>query len=79
MTYGLGTRSYNRSAEKRQMDRERKAFTEKFEHKEIIVGPICNCLSFCLPHELKRHRELDAPHDWSLEHERYKPYWSDFQ
>jgi len=37
-SYGLGTRSYNKSAEKREMDRQRKEATEKYlESKKTEV------------------------------------------
>jgi hypothetical protein len=79
--YGLGTRSYNRSAEKREMERQRKEATEKYQQgpkQEIIIGPICSCRSFNFPHELKRHKELNSPGDWSLESERrWKPIWEE--
>jgi hypothetical protein len=76
--YGLGTRSYNRSTEARANKLARKEATEKYlasPRKEVIVGPMCNCQSFDLPHELIRHRELSSEHDWSLEKHRYKPVW----
>jgi len=78
-SYGVGTRSYNRSAEKRELERQRKATTEKYLNQprvEVIVGPMCTCRSFELPHELKRHKELSSEHDWSLEKNRWKPVWS---
>ena len=67
--YGLGTRSYNRSTEKRAMDQERKRVTLAYEVEPkhgVIIGPICNCRSFRLPHELSRHKELRSEHDWSI-------------
>jgi len=82
-SYGVGTRSYNRSAEKRELEKQRKAATEKYlqgPRKEIIVDPICTCRSFNLPHELKRHKELRHEADWSLERERRgRPIWEEFR
>ena len=68
-SYGVGTRSHNRSMEARLMKVARKEATEKYlqsSHEEFIVGPICTCRSFRLPHELNRHRELRNDHDWRL-------------
>jgi hypothetical protein len=74
--YGTGTRSYNRSTEKRQMDKERKAVTAAYVPKEFTFGPICNCRSFNFPHELGRHRELKSDFDWRTESERRSvEYW----
>lgn len=64
--YGTGTRSYNRSAQKKEMDRQRKAVTESYEHREVIVGPICSCRSFRYPHELSAHKALRNEWDWRL-------------
>ena len=65
--YGLGTRSYNRSAEKRAMDKERARVTKEFEashRQEIVVGPMCGCRSFRFPHDLKAHDRLRGERDW---------------
>ncbi len=68
MTYGFGTRSYNRSTEKREMDRKRKVATEGFKAapESIVVGPMCGCRSFRFPHELKAHKSLKNDYDWRL-------------
>jgi hypothetical protein len=60
-SYGVGTRSYNRSAEKREMDRQRKSATEKHEaapKKEIEVPLICNCPQRPWPHEVFIHNKM---------------------
>ena len=69
-SYGVGTKSYNSSAEKREADRQRADVTERYEKGElkfptITVGPICGCLSFRLPHEISRHNELFGDYDWT--------------
>jgi hypothetical protein len=69
-SYGVGTRSYNRSAEKREMERQRRAATASYQHEEIVVGPYCRCRSFERVHELRRHGELRAEWDWRTEEER---------
>ncbi len=77
MTYGLGTRSYNRSTEARQNKLAQKEATAKYleqPRREIEVGPICTCRSFNLPHELNRHAELASDRDWRLESERRVNY-----
>lgn len=72
MVYGTGTRSYNRSTEKREMDRQRAEATAKYVPKpdSVIVGPICNCLSFEFAHELSAHRNLKSEMDWRPWRER---------
>jgi len=59
--YGVGTRSYNRSAEKREMDRQREAVTEKFLARpveEIEAPLLCTCRQRWYPHELCVHNQL---------------------
>lgn len=73
MVYGLGTRSYNRSAEARENKRQQAEATARFEQSqrvEIVMGLVCTCRSFNLPHSPERHRELAGDWDWSLESER---------
>ena len=74
--YGTGTRSYNRSTEKRNMDRLRREATEQWKPKteSVIVGPVCNCRSFRFPHYLEAHRKLRADFDWRLPEERTYEY-----
>lgn len=71
-SYGVGTRSYNRSPEKRELDRQRAEVTQRYmegPRPEFIVQR-CNCRSFNLPHELSRHKELRSEMDWRTEAER---------
>lgn len=59
--YGVGTHSYNRSSEKRELDRQRAETTAAHEaapHQEILVGPICACPQRPYPHELSIHSKL---------------------
>ena len=65
MVYGTGTRSYNRSKERRQMKQECKQATDEFIPKtdsvELLVA--CNCLYKPFPH--LGHSELhNNDHDW---------------
>lgn len=63
--YGLGTRSQNRSAEKREMDAQRKAVTEKYAagtHEPIYLKPTCSCAQRPYPHELVVHTRIRFEH-----------------
>jgi hypothetical protein len=71
MTYGIGTRSFNRSPENRQMKRERAEFTAKYEAGEVKLKPVdirdfmsCTCRSFRYPHPLDAHKKLRSDMDW---------------
>lgn len=58
---GLGTKSYNSSPEKREVDRQRKIATELYEsapHAAIAVSPLCPCPQRPHPHELSIHHQL---------------------
>ena len=71
-SYGVGTRSYNRGSEKKELDRQRAEATAKWEaapRKEVVIQR-CGCLSFDLAHDLRRHNELRGEWDWRLESER---------
>jgi hypothetical protein len=62
-SYGVGTRSrsYHRSAEKREMDAQRADATAKYlsqPQPETDTPLRGNCRSFNLPHEVARHDEL---------------------
>jgi hypothetical protein len=60
-SYGVGTRSYNRSPEKREMDRQREAATARYEaspHREVEVPLSCRCPQRLYPHELSVHGKL---------------------
>jgi hypothetical protein len=69
--YGVGTRSYNRSAEKRELERQRKAATANYQYTEVVVPLICTCLSFRFPHPPSRHGSLKSDHDWTAWERRY--------
>jgi len=72
--YGTGTRSYNRSPEKHQADRDRKQATANFlPHPDSIpIPPRCNCRSFDRPHDVEEHRKLKSDFDWRTPTERRK-------
>jgi hypothetical protein len=77
-SYGVGTHSYNSSAEKREMDRQRELTTARYEagSHEVYYAPLlCSCPQRDHPHELKVHglirsewwkRELRDRWPWSL-------------
>ena len=74
-SYGVGTRSYSRSAEKREMDRQRKAVTQKYESGNLKVDGtlplVCHCRSFHFPHSPEKHKELPrSDRDWRTPEER---------
>jgi hypothetical protein len=71
MAYGIGTRSFNRSTENRQMKKERAEFTAKYEAGEASIPKVdprdfmvCACRSFRYPHTLEAHGKLRSEHDW---------------
>jgi hypothetical protein len=68
MTYGLGTRSYNRSAEARQNKQAVREATRKYLDGKLVFRALeiltCACRSFELPHNPERHKELLSDHDW---------------
>lgn len=73
--YGLGTRSYNRSTERRENKRLQAEATAKYLRGEMQVGScetplMCGCRSFNLPHPPARHSELLSDYDWRTEAER---------
>jgi hypothetical protein len=69
--YGLGTRSYNRSSEKREMDRQRAEATANYVSSVVIVGPVCGCRSFQFPHDPEAHKSLPRGDlDWRTPEER---------
>lgn len=75
MTYGLGTRSYNRSTEARQNKLARKKFNEKYERGEVVFTSVeirvCACRSFRFAHDPERHKELPGGDlDWRTPEER---------
>ena len=66
--YGTDTRSYNRSTEKRQMDRERAEVTKNYvpSPEGVMLSVLCTCRSFRYPHELSMHRQLRSEADWRI-------------
>jgi hypothetical protein len=73
-SYGVDTRSYNRSAEKKEIDRQRAEATARYEvspHREILQPVLCSCGQRSYPHELSIHRAIkfesrEARWPWSL-------------
>jgi len=75
MTYGAGTRSYNRSTEARRNKKAQREATAKYLAGELklgptLIGPICTCRSFRLPHELSAHARLADHREWRPWEER---------
>jgi hypothetical protein len=76
--YGVNTRSYNGSAQKREMDEQRKVTTAIYEAKpraEFTAPLSCRCPQRDYPHELSVHslirsewwkKELRGSWPWSL-------------
>ena len=64
--YGVGSRSYNRSAEKREMDRQRKRITAAYKPGESVTMPVmCTCAAWPRVHEVFLHRQiLNWDGDW---------------
>ena len=67
--YGVGTRSYNRSAEKREMDRQRAAATKCYQPQPVEIL-LCHCRSFRYSHDPADHRRLRGDWDWRTYRER---------
>lgn len=81
MVYGIGTRSYNRSTEHREMKRQQAEATAKFLAKpraEVIAPLVCHCRSFEFPHGLEKHRELRSDWDWRTPGERREIRFQEF-
>ena len=60
-SYGVGTKSYNASAEKREMERQRESATARYEegpHKAVLVPLMCSCSQRPYPHELSVHTRI---------------------
>jgi len=57
--YGKDTRSYNRSAEKKELDRQRKRITEAYQPGEGVTVPVvCTCAARPRPHDAFIHRQI---------------------
>jgi hypothetical protein len=60
-SYGVDTRSYNRSAEKREMERQREIATARYQmmpRREILQPVTCPCAQRPYPHELFVHTKI---------------------
>jgi len=60
-SYGVDTRSYNRSAEKREIERQREIATARYEaapRQEFKAPLLCPCPQRPYPHELSVHEKL---------------------
>lgn len=58
-SYGVGTRSYNQSAEKRELDRQRAAATARYlvgPRPDILLPVFCRCRQRTYPHVLGVHK-----------------------
>lgn len=68
MAYGYDTKSWRNSTEKRQLDRERREATAKFEADKtrdtIEVQVQCNCDHRPYPHDPEFHHKLKWPLVW---------------
>lgn len=73
LTYGLGTRSYNRSAEAREERKRREAnlrrmaiegFVPAVKQPEYLAPLMCDCRSFRYRHEIAAHKKLSSEYDW---------------
>ncbi len=57
-SYGVGTRSYNGSPEKREMDRQREIATARYEaspRQQVLQPVACTCAQRPYPHEVSVH------------------------
>lgn len=73
-SYGLGTKSYNNSAEARESKRQQAEATERYlaqPREPVIVRLQCTCISYPYPHPPSRHSTLKHPGDWTPWQERY--------
>jgi hypothetical protein len=62
-SYGVGTTSYNSSAEKREMERQKEIATARYlsmPHREILQPVTCPCAQRPYPHELGVHTKVGA-------------------
>lgn len=73
MVYGIGTRSFNRSTEHREMKRQQAEATKRYYESarvEVVIGPVCTCRSFAMPHFPEAHKKLRGDWDWRTPEER---------
>ena len=80
-SYGVNTRSYNKSSEKREMDRQRAETTAKYQAGELEIKDcsraflLCYCRSFHHGHSPELHDRLRADYDWRTPEERRSTYF----
>lgn len=85
-SYGVGTKSYNSSSEKKEMDRQRQEVTERYARGELKVQDcsrsflLCRCRSFphthpAAGHSPSFHDTLRADYDWRSPEERKSTYF----
>lgn len=72
--YGTGTRSYNRSTERRENKRQCEDVTARWERGEIKFEPmvllLCHCRSFRYAHPPDEHKKLLGDMDWRTPEQR---------
>lgn len=80
--YGVGTKSYNSSTEKREMDRQRSETTAKYHAGELKIHDcskaflLCYCRSFEHGHSPELHDRLPrGDMDWRAPAERRSTYF----
>jgi hypothetical protein len=80
-SYGVGTRSYNKSSEKREMDRQREEVTAKYQAGNLAIKDcssaflLCRCRSFHNAHSPDMHDLLRSDYDWRSPEERRSTYF----
>jgi hypothetical protein len=68
--YGYDTHSWRNSTEKRQLDRERRDTTTRYERGQIkiepiAIAPLCRCDAVPYPHDPKFWHGQDWPIVWT--------------
>ena len=76
-SYGVGTHSYNHSAEKREIDRQRELVTEKYlasPRQQFFAPLVCTCPQRDYPHELSVHSLIRS--EWWAHKQNLSWPWS---
>jgi hypothetical protein len=76
-SYGVGTHSYNNSAEKREIDAQRKVVTARYEagSRQVYEAPLlCSCPQREYPHDLSVHGLIRS--EWWSKERRTQWPWS---
>ena len=76
-SYGVGTKSYNNSAEKREMDKQREVITERYlaaPRREYTAPLLCTCPQRSYPHELSVHSDIRS--EWYAYKKNLRWPWS---